>query len=60
MPRYVYFDHHTEDGLIERVTSIAARDEQACDVEGCEEPLKRKMNVFTGSVWSPTRNGGMS
>jgi hypothetical protein len=37
--------------------AIECRDEQQCDK--CFHDLKR-VPVFTGSVWSPTRNGGHS
>lgn len=56
MPVYTY-ECRNCDKKINKMSPMDKRDEQVCDV--CSTDLERKI-VFTGSVWSPTRNGGMS
>jgi len=56
MPNYDYRCPVCEV-TVERNVDMTNRDDQDC--EKCCTPMERKF-TFRGSVWSPTKNGGMS
>lgn len=56
MPNYEYKCEDCES-MEERNVHVDDREYQDC--QECDGPLRR-IFTFTGSVWSPTKNGGMS
>ena len=58
MPTYEYACIKCDKTITKSDVKIDDRDKQCC--EECGDVLKRSWTIGSMSVWSPTRNGGMS
>ena len=58
MPTYEYTCMECDKTITKTDVRIDDRDHQVC--ENCGNSLKRSWTIGSMSVWSPTKNGGMS